>query len=175
MDLDAHMVYVKDNKEIKEKIIEESIRHQVLSSHTAFICVEKGIKDNEFQYFKDIGNLKIKFGRREKRSYEDEADSYNVKGSIPSPRYGCARPKLNAYVKMHKSSGFSNPFSVFFSKISDFFSSSKEDSHNPVSVKAAKTYVKGIDMNELIESQDIEGFWSNCDWIGKIFTKDLMK
>lgn len=146
MDLDAHMYFVKDNKKITERIIEESIRHQVLSSHTAFICVEKGIKDNEFQYFKDIGNLKIKFGRRE-RSYQDEENSYNVKGSIPSPRYNCARPKYNACVKMQKSSGFSNPFSGFFSKISDFFSSSKEDSHTPVSAKTAKTYVKGIDIN----------------------------
>lgn len=58
------MYFVKDNKKIKERIIEESIKHQVLSSQTAFICVQKSIKDNEYQEFKDIGNLKIKFGEK---------------------------------------------------------------------------------------------------------------
>ena len=42
------MYYVKKiNK--KEEIIKESVQHQILSTFTAFICVEKELIDGKYQ------------------------------------------------------------------------------------------------------------------------------
>jgi hypothetical protein len=43
----------------KSMIIKESVKHQILSEFTAFICVEKELVDGQYQEFKDKGKVKI--------------------------------------------------------------------------------------------------------------------
>lgn len=56
--LEDMMYYVKEvNK--KEEIISESVKHQILSEFTAFLCVEKELVDGKYEEVKDKGSLKV--------------------------------------------------------------------------------------------------------------------
>lgn len=57
-DLQDMMYYVK-KVDKKAEIISESVRHQILSEFTAFICVEKELVDGQYQEVKDKGQLKV--------------------------------------------------------------------------------------------------------------------
>lgn len=57
-DLQDMMYYVK-KVDKKADIISESVRHQILSEFTAFICVEKELVDGQYQEVKDKGQLKV--------------------------------------------------------------------------------------------------------------------
>jgi len=51
------MFYVKTVD--KNQVIRESVKHQILSEFTAFVCVEKELLDGKYQEIKDTGKVKI--------------------------------------------------------------------------------------------------------------------
>ena len=58
-DLEDMMYYVK-KVDKKTEIINESIRNQILSEFTAFICVEKELVDGQYQEIKEKGTYQVK-------------------------------------------------------------------------------------------------------------------
>ena len=52
------MYYVK-KVDKKAEIIKESVKHQILSQFTAFLCVEQELVDGKYQEVKDKGQLKV--------------------------------------------------------------------------------------------------------------------
>ena len=52
------MYYVKIADK-KEEIISESVKHQILSEFTAFLCVEKELIDGKYEEVKGKGQHKI--------------------------------------------------------------------------------------------------------------------
>ena len=57
----------------RQKAIEESVRHQVLSEFTAFVCVEKVLADGEYQRVKDIGFAQALLGQPSPPSKKERA------------------------------------------------------------------------------------------------------
>ena len=53
------MFYVK-KKDYKQDAIDQSVKQQVLSEFTAFVCVGKELADGKYQEFKGTGKEKIK-------------------------------------------------------------------------------------------------------------------
>jgi hypothetical protein len=53
------MFYAK-KIDIKKEIIELSIKNQILSKHTAFICVEKDLADGKHDEVKSKGQVRYK-------------------------------------------------------------------------------------------------------------------
>lgn len=52
------MYFVK-NVDKKAKIIEESLKHQILSEFTAFVCIQKELIDGQYQELIDKGKQKM--------------------------------------------------------------------------------------------------------------------
>lgn len=52
------MYFVK-NVDKKAKIIEESLKHQILSEFTAFVCIQKELIDGQYQELVDKGKQKM--------------------------------------------------------------------------------------------------------------------
>jgi hypothetical protein len=52
------MYYVKVVDK-KAEIIKESVKAQILSEFTAFVCVEKELVDGKYSEIKDAGQIKI--------------------------------------------------------------------------------------------------------------------
>ena len=52
------MYYVK-KVDKKTQIISESVKNQILSELTAFICVEKQLVDGKYQEIKNKGKVKV--------------------------------------------------------------------------------------------------------------------
>ena len=52
------MLYVKV-KDYKKEAVEQSVKHQVLSEYTAFLCVGKELVDGQYQQFVDKGKEKV--------------------------------------------------------------------------------------------------------------------
>lgn len=50
--IEDHIFYVKV-KDFKKEAIDYSVKHQVLSEFTAFLCVGKQLVDGQYQEFKD--------------------------------------------------------------------------------------------------------------------------
>lgn len=44
----------------KAAVVTESVKHQILSEHTAFICVEKQLIDGRYEEVKDKGQVSVK-------------------------------------------------------------------------------------------------------------------
>lgn len=53
------MYYVKVTDK-KQEAIQQSVKHQILSEYTAFICVNKELVDGKFEEIKDKGTEKVK-------------------------------------------------------------------------------------------------------------------
>ena len=56
--LEDQLLYVKV-KDYKKKAIAQSVKHQVLSEYTAFLCVGKELVDGKYQEYVDKGKQKI--------------------------------------------------------------------------------------------------------------------
>ena len=56
--LEDLMYYVK-KVDKKAEIIGESVKHQILSEFTAFLCVEKELVDGRYEEVRDKGTLKV--------------------------------------------------------------------------------------------------------------------
>ena len=52
--IEDRMMYVKV-KDYKQEAIKESVKHQVLSEYTAFLCIGKELVDGQYQEFVDKG------------------------------------------------------------------------------------------------------------------------
>jgi len=52
------MFYVK-TVDKKSEIIKESVKHQILSELTAFVCTETELLDGKYQQIKDTGKFKV--------------------------------------------------------------------------------------------------------------------
>lgn len=52
-------IYFVKVKDYKEEAIKYSVKHQVLSEYTAFICVGKELVDGQYQEFKNKGTFEI--------------------------------------------------------------------------------------------------------------------
>ncbi len=52
------MYYVKVTDK-KQEAIKQSVKHQILSEYTAFICVNKELVDGKFEEIKDKGTEKV--------------------------------------------------------------------------------------------------------------------
>lgn len=57
-DTENYLYYVKIANR-KQQIVDLSIKHQILSHYTSFICVEKELVDGKYQEIKDKGQTKI--------------------------------------------------------------------------------------------------------------------
>ena len=57
--IEDRMFYVKV-KDYKQEAIAESVKHQVLSEFTAFLCVQKKLIDGKYEEFIDKGVEKVK-------------------------------------------------------------------------------------------------------------------
>lgn len=55
------MYYVKAASQ-KEQIIDLSVKHQILSKFTAFICTEKVLVDGRYEEVKQTGQVKVEMG-----------------------------------------------------------------------------------------------------------------
>ena len=53
------MMYYVKKVDKKAEIINESIKHQILSEFTAFLCVEKELVDGKYQELRDKGQVKV--------------------------------------------------------------------------------------------------------------------
>ena len=53
------MMYYVKKVDKKAEIISESVRHQILSEFTAFLCVEKELVDGKYQEVRDKGQVKV--------------------------------------------------------------------------------------------------------------------
>lgn len=53
-----YLYYVKAANK-KQQIIDLSVRHQIASKHTAFLCVEKQLIDGKYQEIKDKGTQQM--------------------------------------------------------------------------------------------------------------------
>ena len=58
VNIEEHMLYVKV-KDYKKEAIQESVKHQVLSEFTAFLCVEKKLVDGKYEEFIHKGVEKV--------------------------------------------------------------------------------------------------------------------
>lgn len=56
--VEEYMYYVKVVDKKKEAV-EQSVKHQILSEYTAFICVNKELVDGRFEEVKDTGAIKV--------------------------------------------------------------------------------------------------------------------
>lgn len=56
--VEDRMMYVKV-KDYKQEAIKESVKHQVISEYTAFLCVGKDLVDGQLQEFIDVGSQKV--------------------------------------------------------------------------------------------------------------------
>ena len=65
------MYYVKVVDK-KAEAIKESVKHQVLSEFTAFVCVEKELVDGKYQEVKDKGQLNVEILNPKPSDYMDE-------------------------------------------------------------------------------------------------------
>lgn len=77
------MYYVKvANK--KAEIIDLSIKSQILSEYTAFLCVEKELIDGKYQEIKSLGQLKVQVSSPKPIQYKE--------GNILRGRANVAKP-----------------------------------------------------------------------------------
>ena len=53
------MMYYVKKVDKKAEIISESIKHQILSEFTAFLCVEKELVDGKYQEVRDKGQVQV--------------------------------------------------------------------------------------------------------------------
>ena len=53
------MMYYAKNLDKKAQIIRESVKYQILSQLTAFLCVQKELIDGKFEEVKDKGRLLV--------------------------------------------------------------------------------------------------------------------
>ena len=58
IEIEDEMLYVKV-KDYRKEAVEQSVKHQVLSEYTAFLCVGKKLVDGQYQEFVDKGQEKI--------------------------------------------------------------------------------------------------------------------
>lgn len=56
--VEDRMYYVKVQDYAKE-CIDYSVKHQVLSEYTAFVCIGKQLVDGQYQEYKDAGEIQV--------------------------------------------------------------------------------------------------------------------
>ena len=56
--IEDQMLYVKV-KDYKKEAIEYSVRHQVLSKFTSFLCIGKELVDGQYQEYQTLGTQKV--------------------------------------------------------------------------------------------------------------------
>lgn len=65
------MMYYVKVVDKKAEIIKQSVKHQILSEFTAFICVEKELIDGRYQQVKDKGQSKFEIQNVYPEEYEE--------------------------------------------------------------------------------------------------------
>ena len=55
----AELMFAAKVVDLKAEIIRESVRHQILSQFTAFLCVEKELVDGRYEEVKGKGQISV--------------------------------------------------------------------------------------------------------------------
>ena len=118
-DTEDYLYYVKKvNK--KQEVIDSSIKHQILSKFTAFICVEQELVDGKYEEIKSKEKLSVEMSVRSAEEQVIEYDLFDA-GSLNTNLCYSAQPQRSANYAI-PSFGGSNPQQMPSSNI---FSSSR--------------------------------------------------
>lgn len=125
--IEDQMLFVKV-KDFKQEAIKYSVKHQVLSKFTSFLCVGKELVDGQYQEFKNQQVEKVKIQQPIPREADLERIEYlsnSLQQSANSFNIKCAKSQTK------KSSGFG--FGGIFESIGGFFGGRQKNMSMPAS------------------------------------------